>query len=259
MTVPERAEVPQDPGMRPRGALSSSDRERGVAVLVLLALYSGCASLGAAFVPADAGRTWDLVPFLVLTALSLATAVRFGRAAHADAGLRALRDWLGIVTVVFAGSLVLGEPRLAQPATLIFNATVLLLLPVPVRLARLATGVLALAASFNTLAAVPPGGLSGGPAFPNLLTIWSAWGFCLWMAAQLRETREGLARAAAERTRAEASRDALARLLPVCAYCRQVRDDAGYWQEVSTWLARDVRIEVDDALCGRCERKAALT
>jgi PAS domain S-box-containing protein len=45
-------------------------------------------------------------------------------------------------------------------------------------------------------------------------------------------------------------------LLPICASCKQIRDDKGYWQGVEMYIAEHSNAEFSHGLCPECERKA---
>ncbi len=59
------------------------------------------------------------------------------------------------------------------------------------------------------------------------------------------------AQAAIERLHAREVAD-LARLVPVCANCKKVRDDKGYWQAVDTYLQRSEGKRITHGLCEEC-------
>ncbi len=52
----------------------------------------------------------------------------------------------------------------------------------------------------------------------------------------------------------EASRT-LARLLPICAHCKRIRDDDAYWQEVETYLGTHAGATFTHGLCPSCEQR----
>jgi PAS domain-containing protein len=45
---------------------------------------------------------------------------------------------------------------------------------------------------------------------------------------------------------------ALRRILPICAHCRQVRDDARYWQDVESYCRRELAIDFSHGICPAC-------
>lgn len=44
-------------------------------------------------------------------------------------------------------------------------------------------------------------------------------------------------------------------LLPICASCKNVRDDRGYWQAVESYLSTHSEVEFSHGLCPDCIRK----
>lgn len=61
----------------------------------------------------------------------------------------------------------------------------------------------------------------------------------------LRRTSAGLA-AALTRVRT------LSGLLPICAYCKRVRDDRNYWLEVEAYIRAHAPVEFSHGVCPRC-------
>lgn len=47
----------------------------------------------------------------------------------------------------------------------------------------------------------------------------------------------------------------LAGLLPVCAWCRKVRDDAGYWQQMEDYFASHSAIRFTHGICKECQQE----
>jgi PAS domain S-box-containing protein len=54
--------------------------------------------------------------------------------------------------------------------------------------------------------------------------------------------------------RAHGEIKALSRLLPVCSYCKRVRDDQDYWHELDTYLTRHAGAQVSHGICPDCYR-----
>lgn len=48
---------------------------------------------------------------------------------------------------------------------------------------------------------------------------------------------------------------ALKQLLPVCAWCRNVRSDEGYWQSVEAYMREHHRVTTTHGICDDCEKK----
>lgn len=56
----------------------------------------------------------------------------------------------------------------------------------------------------------------------------------------------------AELQAARAEVDALQDFLPICAYCKNVRDDENYWQSVEAYLARRTNTRLSHGICPSC-------
>lgn len=48
----------------------------------------------------------------------------------------------------------------------------------------------------------------------------------------------------------------LSGLLPICSYCKKVRDDKGYWNRIETYIAKHSSAEFTHSICPDCEKKA---
>jgi hypothetical protein len=44
-------------------------------------------------------------------------------------------------------------------------------------------------------------------------------------------------------------------LLPICANCKKIRDDAGYWQQVETYVAKHTQASFTHGICPDCTEK----
>jgi PAS domain S-box-containing protein len=48
---------------------------------------------------------------------------------------------------------------------------------------------------------------------------------------------------------------ALSGLLPICAYCKKIRDDQGYWNQVEFYIRRHVEVQFTHGVCPDCARR----
>lgn len=91
---------------------------------------------------------------------------------------------------------------------------------------------------------------------PTLLVLALA---SLWFAyRRWRELRAALAereRLVAELRDALVQITALRGLLPVCAWCRKVRDDAGYWSELEAYVEARSDAQFTHGVCPECEAR----
>lgn len=44
-------------------------------------------------------------------------------------------------------------------------------------------------------------------------------------------------------------------LIPICAWCKKIRDDKGYWQEVDTYITEHSEALFTHAICPQCKEK----
>lgn len=51
----------------------------------------------------------------------------------------------------------------------------------------------------------------------------------------------------------------LTRLLPVCAWCRKVRDDQGYWSEFESWVRSQGQLKITHGACPDCKDEVLRT
>ena len=65
---------------------------------------------------------------------------------------------------------------------------------------------------------------------------------------ELMETVEELRKAMAEVKR-------LSGLLPICAHCKKVRDDEGYWHQVELYVMKRADVRFSHGICPDCVRK----
>jgi hypothetical protein len=52
--------------------------------------------------------------------------------------------------------------------------------------------------------------------------------------------------------RAEAQRKTLSGLLPICSHCKRIRDDAGYWSQVESYVSKYSEAEFSHSVCPSC-------
>lgn len=48
----------------------------------------------------------------------------------------------------------------------------------------------------------------------------------------------------------------LSGLLPICASCKKIRDDEGYWNTIESYLADHSRAELTHSICPDCAKRA---
>ncbi len=71
----------------------------------------------------------------------------------------------------------------------------------------------------------------------------------------LRETLAEKEKLIAELQEAVASVHTLNGLIPICAHCKKIRDDAGYWEQVEEYVRARADVRFSHGICPDCARK----
>ncbi|MBN2106209.1 MAG: hypothetical protein JW832_02205, partial [Deltaproteobacteria bacterium] len=71
----------------------------------------------------------------------------------------------------------------------------------------------------------------------------------------LKNNREALQKTISELTQALAEVKQLSGLLPICAGCKKIRDDHGYWQQVEQYVSTRTDVRFSHGLCPECTVK----
>jgi hypothetical protein len=73
-----------------------------------------------------------------------------------------------------------------------------------------------------------------------------------WRTARLASRARELEAAVAE---AMSSAKVLRGLLPICAHCKKVRDDGGYWTRIEDYISRHSEADFSHGFCPDCVEK----
>jgi PAS domain S-box-containing protein len=102
---------------------------------------------------------------------------------------------------------------------------------------------------------------NGAPVVLDMTAALIPWGEGQGILVTLRDASE---RIKAEREREkliEDLEDALEKirtlkgLLPICAFCKKIRDDQGYWEKVETYIEAHSDAEFSHSICPECAKK----
>lgn len=69
---------------------------------------------------------------------------------------------------------------------------------------------------------------------------------------RILELQEGLARRVADLEQALAEIKQLQGLLPICSYCKKIRDDENYWHQVEEYISRHSGVKFSHGICPHC-------
>lgn len=75
--------------------------------------------------------------------------------------------------------------------------------------------------------------------------------------ARLEAQRRELTRTNDELSHALGEVRELSGLLPICAWCKRVREDDGYWMQLERYLGNHTRAEITHGICPDCAKKLA--
>ena len=70
--------------------------------------------------------------------------------------------------------------------------------------------------------------------------------------ADLQASNDELRQEIARRQEAESQVKVLGGLLPLCSFCKKVRDDEGYWQQVDTYIHKHSEADISHSICPEC-------
>ncbi|MCP4692022.1 MAG: response regulator transcription factor, partial [Desulfobacterales bacterium] len=57
------------------------------------------------------------------------------------------------------------------------------------------------------------------------------------------------------RVRTHIEVEALRGLLPICANCKKIRDDEGYWKQIEAYIERHAQVTFSHGICPGCMKK----
>jgi hypothetical protein len=94
-----------------------------------------------------------------------------------------------------------------------------------------------------------------------MVVIEAAWamGFLMMnsrrMESELRQSQNNLAGTVAKLEKSLAEIKTLSGLLPICANCKKVRNDQGYWQQIEEYVSEHSSADFSHGICPECARK----
>ena len=75
------------------------------------------------------------------------------------------------------------------------------------------------------------------------------------MAGELQGTRQALADRVRALEEALAEVKQLREILPICSYCKKIRDDQQYWQQLDAYIGRELDVRFSHGVCPECREK----
>jgi two-component system cell cycle response regulator len=71
---------------------------------------------------------------------------------------------------------------------------------------------------------------------------------------QLEQNHKELEKVNKDLQHALAEVKTLSGLLPICAHCKKIRDDRGYWNQIETYMAQRIDVEFTHGICPSCAK-----
>jgi uncharacterized protein with PIN domain len=50
----------------------------------------------------------------------------------------------------------------------------------------------------------------------------------------------------------------LEEMMPMCSYCKKIRDDSNYWQQIETYINERTGTEISHSVCPDCYKRVVL-
>ncbi len=97
------------------------------------------------------------------------------------------------------------------------------------------------------------GGL-GAVFLDSVVALFAIWVTAL-LAVERRRSDERRERAIEEQEKALAHVRVLRGLLPICASCKQIRNDEGYWTQIEVYIRDHSEAKFSHGICPECARK----
>jgi hypothetical protein len=98
----------------------------------------------------------------------------------------------------------------------------------------------------------------GAPASASIALVNAGGGAlaCGWLLSRaLTRSRQAEVRRRHELAEAMASIRTLSGLLPLCAWCRRVRSDAGYWEQLESYVSAHSDAQFTHGMCQECAQE----
>ena len=105
---------------------------------------------------------------------------------------------------------------------------------------------------FVTLGALLSGLYLAAHLFPLVLRLFGAALGYLYTRKKVEAEREDLI---GELSQALVQINSLQGLLPICASCKKIRDDKGYWNQLEEYIQEHSEAEFSHGICPDCARK----
>ena len=119
------------------------------------------------------------------------------------------------------------------------------------------TLIMGIACSILTVGAFfykPPAAEMWKVIFNRILSLFVIW-VTVWLGLQRKVIEQERTKALREREKSLEDLQILRGLLPICASCKKIRDDQGYWTEMESYIKRHSEADFSHGICPECAIK----
>lgn len=89
----------------------------------------------------------------------------------------------------------------------------------------------------------------------NMAMYFAFFVIVILLLSKLRSTMQQLAGLITKMQNALNAVQELSGILPICANCKKIRDDEGYWHDVDVYISRHTKAEFTHGICAECANK----
>lgn len=89
----------------------------------------------------------------------------------------------------------------------------------------------------------------------NMAIYFAFFVIVILLLSKLRSTMQQLAGFITKMQNALNAVQELSGILPICANCKKIRDDEGYWHDVDVYISRHTKAEFTHGICAECANK----
>jgi glucan phosphoethanolaminetransferase (alkaline phosphatase superfamily) len=93
------------------------------------------------------------------------------------------------------------------------------------------------------------------PLIWNMAMYFAFFVIVILLLSKLRSTMQQLAGLITKMQNALNAVQELSGILPICANCKKIRDDEGYWHDVDVYISRHTKAEFTHGICAECANK----
>jgi hypothetical protein len=203
---------------------------------------------------------------MLLPLIAIGICMHYTTATPKEAGMVKdlfLRDWLGqkkgviylICAILFSLFFIIDLLiPLGVAAGVPYVAVVLVSLWIPERSFTFKVAIICSVLTILGLCFSPSGGEMWKVLMNRALALFAIWTTAI-LTLQRKTIDEQRLAAVKEKNRVLEETKVLRGLLPICASCKKIRDDKGYWKQIETYIETHSEANFSHGICHECQEK----